>query len=58
MGRGNLNMVKTARRLGATAKFTGSGGAIVGTYDGEEMFQKLVGGLEPLGMSVFKPQIL
>ena len=58
MGRGNLNMVKTARRLGATAKFTGSGGAIVGTYDGEEMFQKLVEGLEPLGMSVFKPQIL
>jgi glucuronokinase len=58
MGRGNLNMVNTARRLGATAKFTGSGGAIVGTYDGEEMFQKLVEGLEPLGMSVFKPQIL
>jgi glucuronokinase len=58
MGRGNLQMVKTARALGATAKFTGSGGAIVGTYEGEEMFQKLVEGLSPLGMSVLKPQIV
>ena len=58
MGAGNLKMVETARGCGATAKFTGSGGAIVGTYDGEEMYQKLVGALEPLGMAVFKPQIV
>ena len=31
-------MVETARRCGASAKFAGSGGAILGTYDGEAMF--------------------
>jgi glucuronokinase len=58
MGRGNLKMVETARGVGATAKFTGSGGAIVGTYEDNKMFQKLVDALEPLGMAVFKPQIV
>src|SRR5262249_8793515 len=33
---GNLQMVRTARALGATAKFAGSGGAIVGTYRDDE----------------------
>ena len=34
-------MVEAARDIGASAKFTGSGGAIVGTYEDEAMFQKL-----------------
>lgn len=54
---GNLRMVETARSVGATAKFTGSGGAIVGTYDGEAMYERLVSALSPLGMTVFKPRI-
>jgi len=54
---GNLKMVETARAAGATAKFTGSGGAIVGTYDDDKMFQELVDTLEPLGMRVLKPII-
>ncbi|MCB1236313.1 MAG: GHMP kinase [Verrucomicrobiae bacterium] len=54
---GNLRMVETARRCGATAKFTGSGGAIVGTCDDEPMFRRLVESLEPLGMKVIKPLI-
>jgi glucuronokinase len=58
MGQGNLKMVETARNVGATAKFTGSGGAIVGTYEDEAMYQKLVSSLEPLGMAVLKPTIL
>lgn len=58
ISKGNLRMVDTARATGATAKFTGSGGAIVGTYDGEAMYKKLVAQLEPLGMKVFKPRIL
>ena len=58
MGAGNLKMVETARGVGATAKFTGSGGAIVGTYEDEGMYQKLVESLEPLGMAVLKPQIV
>ncbi|MDB4492514.1 GHMP kinase [Akkermansiaceae bacterium] len=54
---GNLAMVEAARAAGASAKFTGSGGAIVGTYDGEEMFSKLKDSLELQGCRVFKPQI-
>jgi glucuronokinase len=57
MGRGNLNMVKAARGVGATAKFTGSGGAIVGTYENEAMYQRLTEVLEPLGLEIFKPVI-
>jgi glucuronokinase len=55
---GNIDMVETARSVGASAKFTGSGGAIVGTYEGEDMFQALKAQLEPKGMAVIKPQIL
>lgn len=55
---GNIDMVETARSLGASAKFTGSGGAIVGTYEGEDMFKKLQEALAPKGVAVIKPQIL
>jgi glucuronokinase len=54
---GNLAMIEAARAVGASAKFTGSGGAIVGTYEGEEMFSKLKDSLELQGCKVFKPQI-
>lgn len=54
---GNLQMVEAARSVGASAKFTGSGGAIVGTYADEAMYQALVARLEPLGVRVFKPVI-
>ncbi|MEA3187673.1 MAG: glucuronokinase [Chthoniobacter sp.] len=54
----NIRMVEVARSAGASAKFTGSGGAIVGTYEDEPMFQRLVQKLEPLGVRVFKPMIL
>lgn len=54
---GNLHMVETARACGATAKFTGSGGAIVGTCEDDAMFDRLVTSLEPLGMKVIRPQI-
>ena len=40
---GNLDMVKAARQAGASANFAGSGGAIVGTYTDEDMFQRLTG---------------
>ena len=55
---GNLAMVQTARAVGASAKFTGSGGAIIGTYESEEMFQEIRTSLEALGCEVFKPQIV
>jgi glucuronokinase len=55
---GNIEMVETARECGASAKFTGSGGAIVGTYEDEAMFQRLKAAMEPRQMVVLKPQIL
>jgi glucuronokinase len=58
LSKGNIDMVEAARDVGASAKFTGSGGAIVGTYEDEAMFQRLKQALEPLGVAVIKPQIL
>ncbi len=58
IGAGNIDMVETARSVGASAKFTGSGGAIVGTYEGEAMFQALKEKLEPKGYAVIKPEIV
>lgn len=54
----NIAMVEAARSVGASAKFTGSGGAIVGTYADEEMFCRLVRVLSPLGIAVLKPQLI
>lgn len=54
---GNLRMVEAARSVGASAKFTGSGGAIVGTYTDEAMYAALVARLEPLGIRVLRPEI-
>ena len=51
-------MVEAARSVGASAKFTGSGGAIVGTYEDEAMFQKLKAVLEPLQVAVIHPKVL
>jgi len=39
--RWQIEMVRTARELGATAKFAGSGGAIIGTYEDDTMFRSL-----------------
>ncbi len=55
---GNLQMIHTARRVGATSNFAGSGGAIVGTYRDETAYKKLVEAMRPLGIAVIKPQIL
>jgi glucuronokinase len=54
----NIQMVEAARSTGASAKFTGSGGAIVGTYADDAMFSKLKSVLEPLKISVLKPNII
>jgi len=54
----NLLMVETARSTGASAKFTGSGGAVIGTYTDETMFKKLEKALLPIGVNIFKPVIV
>ncbi|MFP6751894.1 MAG: hypothetical protein VB855_09475 [Pirellulaceae bacterium] len=51
----HLAMVETARSTGATAKFAGSGGAIVGTYQGEAMYQALCQALSQRGCHVLRP---
>lgn len=48
-------MVATARACGASAKYCGSGGAIVGTYADEKMFADLRLQLGELGCEVIKP---
>jgi glucuronokinase len=53
----NIEMVETARKTGASAKFTGSGGAIVGIYEGEGMFAALSESLSRIGVKVIKPVI-
>lgn len=50
---GHIRMVETARSVGASAKFAGSGGAIIGTYEGEEMFAALKRTLGGIGCEVF-----
>jgi glucuronokinase len=55
---GNLRMVEAARSVGASAKFTGSGGAIVGTYADERMFNALRRILQKLNVQVIKPKIV
>ena len=51
------DMVDTARACGASAKFAGSGGAIVGTYDGEDMFDRLRTSLGGIGSRTIKPTV-
>ena len=53
----NRRMVMTARSVGASAKFAGSGGAIVGTYDDDAQFAALVHALGAIGCKTFRPTI-
>lgn len=53
----NIRMVEAARSTGASAKFTGSGGAIVGTYENKQMFDQLKKKLRKLKIKVIKPRI-
>jgi len=53
----NLEMIEAARSCGASAKFAGSGGSIVGAYEGEEMFGRLEAALGRLGAVVLKPKV-
>jgi len=54
----NRTMVHTARSTGASAKFAGSGGAIVGTYDDEAHFSRLSQALASIGCATIKPKIV
>lgn len=48
-------MVHVARDCGASAKFAGSGGAIIGTYEGSEMLDRLKNRLADIGVKTILP---
>jgi len=54
----NIKMIETARSVGASAKFTGSGGAVVGTYKDQEMFETLKKKLRSLKIKAIKPKFV
>ncbi len=51
----NLQMVETARACGASAKFSGSGGSIVGLYKNENMLMRLISEMKRIKVRVLKP---
>jgi glucuronokinase len=53
-----VKMVETARRCGASAKFAGSGGAIIGVYRDETMFNELCHRLAAIGSDTIKPMVM
>ena len=54
----NMELINTARNCGASASFTGSGGAIIGIYRDDEMLKKLVYSLKKINARVIKPYII
>ncbi|QQS49396.1 MAG: GHMP kinase [Acidobacteriota bacterium] len=51
----HVRMVELARETGASAKFAGSGGSIIGTYEDEAMFARLKAALAAESCAVIKP---
>ena len=54
---GNLEMIRTARQVGAAANFAGSGGAIVGTYRDDRMYAELEQAMRKLDVAVIRPVV-
>jgi glucuronokinase len=53
----NRHMVMTARQTGCSAKFAGSGGAIVGTWEDDAQYARLTAAMAAIGCTTFKPVI-
>jgi len=53
----NLELIKTARACGASSKFAGSGGSIVGFYPDNETLTKLIIEMKRIKARVIKPFI-
>lgn len=54
----NIEMIEIARKCGASAKFSGSGGAIIGMYEDDDMLSHLIVNLKGVNARVIKPIIL
>jgi len=53
----NWELIETGRACGASAKFAGSGGAVIGIYKSEEMYERLVDEYGKINAMVIKPKI-
>ena len=51
------SLVETARELGASAKLTGSGGAIIGAVESDAMLVEIRNELRALGAEVLEPVV-
>ncbi len=54
----HVRLVETARSVGASAKFCGSGGAIIGCCDSDAMYRQLTDACAEMGAEVVAPKIL
>ncbi len=54
----NMEFVRIARASGVSAKFSGSGGAIIGMYPDDDTLSKLVVNLKKINARVIKPYVL
>jgi glucuronokinase len=52
---GHVEMVERARRAGASAKYSGSGGAIIGTYSSPEVLERLKTEMAAMHCRVIRP---
>lgn len=53
----NMEFIRIARESGASAKFSGSGGAIIGMYPDEDTLSKLIINLKKINARVIKPYV-
>ncbi len=51
----NIRMIELARSLGASSNFAGSGGAIIGTYQDEAMYERLREAFQKEQCAILKP---
>jgi glucuronokinase len=54
----NIEIIECARSCGASAKFAGSGGSIIGIYEGEDMYEKLKNEFQKINTIIFKPKVI
>jgi glucuronokinase len=54
----NRRMANVARRVGACAKLSGSGGAVIGVYRDEEMYAALEKAYKKIGVNVLRPRVV
>jgi glucuronokinase len=54
----NIEMIETARLCGASAKFAGSGGSIIGIYEDDDMLNRLIIALRKIRARVIMPYVI